>query len=177
MIAVLADLPCVIYVRISAAEYETVRRARAAATAAEREAVLLAKVRAHLEDCVEYAEEHGLDVRERFVERNVSASIRARGKSFPERDKLTAWLRSCTGTVYLLSTEAERFFRDVKKSQDLRDEAARLAQVAPDAELHILTTAGKDYSLSNGTGLAEFNKAMAAAQEEADKASDRRRRG
>ena len=89
---------------------------------------------------------------------------------------MMAWLAGCTGAVYLYSTELSRFFRSVRKSQDLTAEAERLIRQAPKARLHLMTVAGKAYDLSTAAGLESFGVDMAIAQGEADMASERARR-
>ena len=167
-------MPCVIYVRISRADIRALMRsARKGLTPEQREAALLEKVQMHLAEAEAYAADDGLDVIERFVEPNVSASRYRGNKRLPEREALMTWLGQRTGAVVVLTTEIERLFRDVGESLTMVDEARRLVSAGA---LHIVDTNGEDFDLTTPRGQESFMSAVVGAQHEAAKISERRRR-
>jgi hypothetical protein len=129
--------PCVIYVRISAADIRAVKKARRAMTREEHEAALLAKVHAHLADCRAVARDNGMRILAEFVERNMPASRSGRrGRRLTARENLMAWLAARPAVpVAVLTTEVERLYRDVGEGQEMVAEAERILRVAGRATL------------------------------------------
>ena len=170
--------PAVIYVRISQADVRALRLSRRKGlTAAEIDAELTAKVRAHLADCEDYAAEQEMTVQRTFME-NGSASIFRGAKPLPERDALMAWLGGWDGPVVVLTTEVERLFRDMAEALAMVKEGGRLDQIAtaPGLGLHIVDTGGQDHDLSDPGGRHAFQAKVNNAELESAKTSQRRRR-
>jgi DNA invertase Pin-like site-specific DNA recombinase len=159
----------VIYCRISAAD---VRRARAETRGqdqAEFEKALAEKVTMHLAECREYAHDEGIVIAQEFVDNNRSAS-RFSTKSLPERDSMLLWLRQRPGRRFVvLSTEVERLYRQ-------SGEAAQFCEMARRTPLIVMSTDGETWDLTTANGEANFMGAVAKAQRESGKISERRRR-
>ena len=171
-----AGITCGVYVRLSATEAAAVRRAKAQKNAEAAEAELLKKVRAHLGDCLDFADEKGYHVPAdlQFVEANLTASIRGT-KALPERDRMLAWLGTCKDRCTCCRRRRRGFSATSGGRKNWSRRPSSIRQ-HPDAHLHILTVTGKDYDLTTADGLATFNGDMSASQAEADRSSERRRR-
>jgi site-specific DNA recombinase len=171
-------LPCVIYIRISQADYRKARKAAREATPEARAEALAEQVKMHEAECLEFADDAGLTVVEVFREDYVSASRFRGAKRLPQRERMLAWIGEATGSVVVLTTELERIYRDCNESGAMIAEADRINDLAEarGAALHIVDTHGDTYDLSTPQGRYLFRVGVAVGERESDKTSDRRRR-
>ena len=129
-------LPAVIYVRISKADLDAIKQAKAAGEQADKKTALHAKVRAHLARCEDFAGRAGLEVTARFTEDNLSASLQ-RGmlggklRPLPQRDALLKHLGGCVRDTVVLTTEVPRLYRSVAEGQQMITAATRMNRRLP----------------------------------------------
>jgi DNA invertase Pin-like site-specific DNA recombinase len=170
--------PCLIYVRITAADIRAARakaRAQAGGDKDQLKALLdeliAGKVTGHVNDCRRYAADEGLEVLAVYTDNRVSGNSRHRGKNqkLAGREAMLADLRERTGQrVIVLSTEVERLYRDMDESREL----VALAQSTP---ITVRDIDDEAYDLTGVEGESRFNGAVDKAQRESGKVAKRRR--